>query len=84
MTGKDTPENISKPLGPNEIDIIEQTQKVARLEVLLRAPPDSSIYAVIPKLKLDPDYSPWTPRKASPAEEHEIKKVREIQEIILY
>ncbi|TAQ86742.1 hypothetical protein B7494_g4946 [Chlorociboria aeruginascens] len=84
VTGKDTPENIATLLGSNEKKLVQQIHQDARIEVLLRPPPGSPMYAMSKSCQLDQNFPPsqWTPREASPEEEKELKKIREMQETI--
>jgi hypothetical protein len=82
VTGKDTPENIMKLVGPNDKDAVEQIHKDTRIEVLLRPPQGSPMYAVAAFGKLDENCPPWTPRGASAAEDEEVTKIKDMQELI--
>ena len=82
ITGKDTPENITKFVGRNDQDQIEKTHQDVRMEILLRPPPGSPNWAMAKNLKVDENRPAWTPRPASTEEEAELKKIRDMQEVI--
>jgi len=82
VTGKDTPENIAKLLGPTAKNEIKTIHKEIRLEVLLRPEQGSSMWAMTARDNLDKKCPPQTPRPASSMEEQEVRKVRNMQETI--
>lgn len=82
ITGKDTPENNAKFVGRNDQDQIKKTHQDARIRILLRPPPGSPNWAMAKNLKLDENCPAWTPRPASTEEEAELKKIRDMQEVI--
>jgi hypothetical protein len=83
ITGKDTPENITILLGPNDKDSISRIHKDIRLEVLLRPPKGSPMYALTAMQKLDENCPAWSPRQASATEEEDVRKIKDMQERIL-
>ncbi|KAK6065110.1 hypothetical protein SCUP515_11417 [Seiridium cupressi] len=82
VTGKDTPENFALLFGHGNKGVVESTAKECRLEVLLRPPPGSPMYAMTTSLKLDENCPSWTPRPASPEEAKEVEEIRSMQDII--
>jgi hypothetical protein len=81
VTGKDFPENLSLFFGSNAASI-EDIQKDARLEALLKPPRGSPMYVMAASLNLDKNCPPWTPREPSAAETQEIKEINDMQETI--
>jgi hypothetical protein len=83
MTGEDSPDNIAKLLGPGDAgdaDEVRTIHQEIRIQVLLKPPRGSLLYAMMTEqLKLDENWSTWTPREATAAENAALGRVRNIQ-----
>ncbi|KAI1776242.1 hypothetical protein F4818DRAFT_457687 [Hypoxylon cercidicola] len=80
VTGKDTPENMSLFFGQHRL--VPETQKHARLDVLLRPPPGSAMYFLSKTSEHDENCPPWTPRETSAAEAKEIEEIGTMQGVL--
>lgn len=61
---------------------MKKSYKEARMAILIGSPPGSPNYAIAALDKAGTNCPPWTPREASVEEQQELKKTRDMQDLI--